>query len=521
MRLPVYELAPVETAPRALQSLAGELFGAEKSEIEEADGLLMAQEGELAVEHDESSGSIFAADSSRLRMPVEEAELVSGERAYEIADDLLKRNVLVPELDGKFSLDRIGPGATVMVTQTDGERRQSRLDVQARYQVTVSNPGVKGEPERLPLVGGGGKVSVTLAAQGRPVSLHRSWRQPVGEREVDALDRDEARERFDELTADLELTDVDATLAYHAAPSGTRQEVLAPTWVFGATIVANGNRVPMRLVQIPATEFGPPAPKLQPQPKRVPQPGSLVLAGELKEAGTSWIGPLGGLTGSQQNAKGFVDGLAADGWKINFNWGDANAWESDWERNDDTWVDAADFVFYTGHADQNGWLLVEPGTTNLVQLQPSVVGSEPQTPGDRWGQQDLEWVTVAACGPLQDEILARGGGDVLQRWGGAFDGLHTLMGYGAITFDTTEEGSKLAQYSRRGMPVIDAWLRTGQECQQSTNGESAPNGPNIWVGAMWVAKDGADPRFDHIWGHGAVSADPRSPTTLVCMWTTC
>ena len=47
------------------------------------------------------------------------------------------------------------------------------------------------------------------------------------------------------------------------------------------------------------------------------------------EAGTSWIGELGGLPGSQQNAQGFVDGLKNEGWRVNFNWGDRNAWESD------------------------------------------------------------------------------------------------------------------------------------------------------------------------------------------------
>jgi Family of unknown function (DUF6345) len=30
--------------------------------------------------------------------------------------------------------------------------------------------------------------------------------------------------------------------------------------------------------------------------------------------------------------------------------------------------------------------------------------------------------------------------DVLSRWEGAFDGLHTVMGYGSITYDNTDEG---------------------------------------------------------------------------------
>jgi hypothetical protein len=206
---------------------------------------------------------------------------------------------------------------------------------------------------------------------------------------------------------------------------------------------------------------------------------------------------------------------------VNFNWGNQNAWETDWDANDDEWLDAADFVFYTGHASLNGWQLVTPGTSTRVLLTPSVVGSSPQAPGDRWGAQDLEWVVVAACGPLQDDVIAPGGGDVLTRWEGAFDGLHTLMGYGSITNDNTDEGRKIAQYTREGTPVVDAWFRTAQEVQPSTNGESAPDGPDVWVGAMYVVRPGADPRQDHVWGHGSVAPDPTSPTTLVCTWVTC
>jgi hypothetical protein len=166
----------------------------------------------------------------------------------------------------------------------------------------------------------------------------------------------------------------------------------------------------------------------------------------------------------------------------------------------------------------NGWVLASPddGSLNF-----SEVGAGPAAPGDLWGQQDLEWTIVAACGPLQDDLLAAGGGDVLDRWDGAFDGLHALMGYGAITFDNTEEGKRIVQYARSGAPLIDAWFRAAREIQPSTNGSAAPDGPDVWVGAMYVTKSGANPRSDHLWGHGSVSADPTSPTALICMWTTC
>ena len=63
---------------------------------------------------------------------------------------------------------------------------------------------------------------------------------------------------------------------------------------------------------------------------------------------------------------------------------------------------------------------------------------------------------------------------MLARWDGAFDGLHSLMGYGAITFDTTEEGARVVKYAKQGTPLIDAWLRTGQELPRRRAADANP-----------------------------------------------
>lgn len=359
MRLPVFELESPKREPERLPTLAAEVFGAEGAQLAEPDGRTVARKDQIAVEQDHGSGGFFAADHERLREPAERPAVVPQDRAYSLADDLLKRHELAPELADSFVLDRVGAGGTVVAISTNGKREERWLDVQARYGVKVRNPGIEGEPEHLPLVGGGGKLAVTLGDEGRPLAFQGDWRPAAGERSVDALDRDEAHARFDELTSDVEVTDVRSFLAYHAEPSGTEQEVLAPVWVFGGTVAADGGQVPMRLVSVPATEAGPQLPEPRPEGGRTRQPGQIdpraPRSGNSYEAGTSWIGELGGLSGSRQNAKGFVDGLGNEGWKVNFNWGDANAWDSDWSLNDDTWVDAADFVFYTGHASKDGW----------------------------------------------------------------------------------------------------------------------------------------------------------------------
>jgi hypothetical protein len=528
-RLPIYHLSTERRNSENVERIASVLFAVDRPTVEERDRWIVARIQAAVVEVDRPTDGVWAADHNHLWNPAETPALVSAEEAYSIAFGLLGSAQLLPELgqDSPFELAELGAGRTIVATRGNGKSEHRELDVQARYGVVVRNPGMDG-PDLLPVVGGGGNFALTLGDKGRPIGFHGLWRSAGDAEPVEAIEAGEAEAQFRELTSGLELASVYSFPAYYSAPVSVDQEWLTPVYVFGGTIVVEGKRVPMRLVTIPATEYGPLPPKMEPQAPRKRQPGRLKAAmsgprrtlalGNPFEAGASWIGLSGGLSGSQANAQGFVDGLAADGWLVNFNWGDANAWESDWRRNDDTWVDAADFVFYTGHADMNGWTLSSPDDGSLTFNE---VGASPAAPGDLWGQQDLEWTIIAACGPLQDELLAAGGGDVFARWDGAFDGLHILMGYGAITFDNTEEGKRIVQYARQGTPLIDAWFRTGQEIQQGTNGANAPDGPTVWVGAMYVTRPGADPRNDHLWGHGSVAPDPKSPTTLVCMWTTC
>ncbi|WP_230844197.1 DUF6345 domain-containing protein [Gloeobacter morelensis] len=199
------------------------------------------------------------------------------------------------------------------------------------------------------------------------------------------------------------------------------------------------------------------------------------------------------------------------------------AFESDWNADDDSFVDAADIVFYAGHASPDGWVLNAPGDTFLHF---SEVGASPESPGDLWGNTDVEWIVIAACGPLQDDSL-NGGGNVFDRWRGVFDGLHSLMGYAAVTYDNTEEGRKFVQYAKGGYPLIDAWFRAAQEVQPSTNADAtfpggwpAPNGPNIFAAAIYGYNSVYDdPRYDYLWGYGPVAFDSPGATNRWIVWT--
>jgi len=537
--LPVYRVTSAPADTTALLDYARKTFDiADGYKLGELGGRLILERGEHIVEVESASGGVWAADREQLFNPRVRPALPDASSATDLAMELLRGRGLLPELAQDFTFGTPTVAGTMLAISEDGRSRDvHRLDVQVVVPVQVGD---------LPIVGGGGDFTLVLGDGGRPIGFHGVWRPPTDAFDAGVVPLEASEAAYVEMmkaSETLTLETMTSYLAYVSLPASERQAFLYPVYVHSGYAAVRGTDepVPLRAVMLPATEFGPrhefPVPQA-PRPKRARPPVSksketkrsrrtyaeladfvpTAAATKPWEAGTSWIGQSGGLAGSKNNAQGFVDEWAADGWIIDFNWGDANAFESDWRRNDDTWVDNADFVFYTGHANMNGWVLSNPDDN---RLDFSEVGSSPATPGDLWGQNDLEWVVVAACGPLQDELLAKGGGDVLDRWDGAFDGLHQLLGYGAITFDNEVEGRKLAQYARSGMTIKDAWFRAAKEVQPATNGASAPDGPNVWVGVMWAGKNGVDPIGDHAWSHGAVSADPTSPTFLACMWTIC
>ena len=526
---PIYRVESEDTSAARLFDLSRRIFQLEQDyKLSETKDSRVLRDGHRVVDVALASGGVWAADEAQLWKPSLRLELPEQADALAKANALIHEGKLLPDLVTPFRFGAPITGATHFAIKKGDKRENHRLDVHVIYPVMIGD---------TPVIGGGGDFTVTLGHKAEVIGFSGVWR-PVRESfDAKAIDRKFADEQFQAMTKGMKIASYDAFLAYYAAPSFRAQEFLYPVYVYRAVALFGKQKVPLRQIALPATEFGPPVVFGEPQPRRkkTARPSSKGKEKDKQqettrrtmltrtpsrpwEAGTSWIGQSGGLAGSQSNAQGFVDEWAAAGWHIDFNWGDANAFESDWRRNDDTWVDNADFVFYTGHANMNGWVLSNPddGFLNF-----SEIGGTPESSGDLWGQNDLEWAVIAACGPLQDGLLAAGGGDVLARWDGAFDGMHILMGYGAITFDNTDEGRKLAQYAKQGSTLIDAWFRTAREIQPATNGSSAPDGPNIWVGAMWVGKTGVDPVNDHAWDFGSVSADPTSPKWLAAMWTTC
>jgi hypothetical protein len=222
--------------------------------------------------------------------------------------------------------------------------------------------------------------------------------------------------------------------------------------------------------------------------------------GGVVDVGTEWIGVSQGLGGSAGNAGGFVLRFLTAGVPVRFNWGDTNAWERDFKDpafagGDDTnWIDNVDAAFYTGHANGDGFTFSSTVTDGFLHYNEA-----------RWGNNDLEWIVIAACGPLQ---LNAGGKSWAQRWGPAFQGLHLLCAYQTVSNDNTVEGSKFANYLLAGWTVRQAWIKTAIEVQPSS----------VKFGVMGViGRDNMSNYNDHFWNKGSVGPDIRG-TNIVGYW---
>lgn len=222
----------------------------------------------------------------------------------------------------------------------------------------------------------------------------------------------------------------------------------------------------------------------------------------LGSVGTEWVGTCGGLGGSAANAAGFVSRFQASGIGAQFNWGEYDAWEIDFKDptfggQDQAMADNVDLVFYTGHAGGDGFTFCSSSHDGLLHYSEA-----------KWGESNLEWLAIAACGPLQEDW---GGVHWINRWGPAFQGLHLLLGYATISYDNTIEGNNFADYMLRydSLPVRQAWINMAMDAQ--------------WPDVIWAemgvwGPDWTLPNYDdYFWGMGATGPD-TSGADIVGYW---
>ena len=491
-------------------------------------------------ELDTHSGGIWSADNTRLwntshaKHPSEFVE--ANKTCRDAAEDLIKKYKLVPhtEESSPVTFEFAGISGTQLSNENGHangskfNREEFQLDISANYIAKVKVPG----QGNLPVIGGGGNFQFTFEQNSRLIGYHGVWRDVQGKGvDYPVIPQIESDSQYKNATSSLNILNFKSTLAYYSAPFGTVQNYLYPVYIYHATAKFGNETVQLRETLLPATTFllEPQTLPLKPNcaapieknskpthPSKSRRSALIPRQSKTWGFGTEWLGVPWGLPGSQANAAG-VSNLLFDGlfggvfgglfgggaqWTQKFNWGNNLVWETDWDAEDSVWVDSADLVFYTGHANGNGWATATP--TNDAFVHHEVVGTFPQIPGNLWGHENLKWLVIAACGPHQDDRIVAGGGNAFDRWRGAFDGLHVFMGYATESIDNTGEGSGIVKYAMGGDTLVNSWFRAAKEVQRR----------GVWVTAMWSGNSGQD----HLPGHGGMETDPPISTQRWLLW---
>jgi hypothetical protein len=363
---------------------------------------------------------------------------------------------------------------------------------------------------QIPLMGPGAKVKAVLNPEGRITQLYYGLYGMEEVRQVRIISRTNALtacgKAFAGVDGLVKLATVGAQLVYYV-PDATGQlgrlEV-APSYLCTGSTLVGDSKAQLRKVLINAAtgrpvytgELAPGRDRASLSTQSIPR----------VDVGAEYIGVSQGLGGSQGNANGFVNTMTSKGIPVQFLWGDYAAWEQDFKDpsqggDDSNWVDDVDMTFYTGHANGDGFTFPGNNDDGFLHYNDAV-----------WGNRDLEWLVIAACGPLQ---LDSGGLRWWQRWGPAFQGLHQLLGYTNVSWDNTDEGRLMAEkvlgtkilwFTIGARTVRQAWVETATEVQPSsvTWAYMVPYGPN-----------GSSNLNDYFWGRGTTTFDIPNPSGFI------
>lgn len=362
-----------------------------------------------------------------------------------------------------------------------------------------------------PLIGAGGSIKVVFDASGPTLVHYELWGLEPGPN-VTIMAENEAlqacRQQFSGSAQGASTTaqaarsslQMQAELVYYAPPFEVATATVYPYYLCSGSrqvdLGGGGSEtIFLRPTFVKATPDAPDIvePHLEPIEER-PEGAVASLAFGVRDAGTEWVGESDGLPGSRRNAGRFIAEFALQGdTTARFNWGDENAWERDFKDpafggNDTNWIDNVDIAFYTGHASGNGFTFTSNRDDGALRFDEA-----------RWGNHDLEWLVIAACGPLQP---VAGGRTWWERWGPAFHGLHLLMAYANDSLDNEREGRIFARAvlgrGESAKRVRHAWVKAATRVQPSTvtyavMGVGNSSGVTNWNDFFWGRGTGGGP----------------------------
>ena len=173
--------------------------------------------------------------------------------------------------------------------------------------------------------------------------------------------------------------------------------------------------------------------------------------------GVEWINTFSGpckqanLGSRADDAEGFQNAMASHGHTSVFDWGDLNAWETDFRSpafggDALNWSDNVHFCYFADHGGNSGSVF----NIGFTAQQTNCLGSS-----DQWklGAKSLKWVVFAAC----DLVLGTDAASIIQ-WFGPMQGVHIVFGFVGLGYDDGGRGANFGNHAAGGAGLSNSWI---------------------------------------------------------------
>lgn len=173
--------------------------------------------------------------------------------------------------------------------------------------------------------------------------------------------------------------------------------------------------------------------------------------------GVEWINTFSGpckqvnLSNRANDAEGFQGAMASAGNISVFDWGDNNAWETDFRApafggDSLDWSDNVNFCYFADHG--GNWSSVFH--IGFTAQHDNCIGSS-----DQWtlGAKSLKWVVFDTC----DLVLDTSVGSMVE-WFGPMQGVHIVFGFVGLGYDDGGRGTSFGSDAAAGDTLSNAWL---------------------------------------------------------------
>jgi hypothetical protein len=177
--------------------------------------------------------------------------------------------------------------------------------------------------------------------------------------------------------------------------------------------------------------------------------------------GVEWIntfdpGPCANpdLSNRANDAEGFQNAMAAYGHTSVFDWGNDNAWETDFRSpasggDSVDWSDNVHFCYFADHGGNNG---------TVFQIGFSAQHTNCRGSSDTWqlGAKSLKWIVFDAC-----DLVLQADATNVSEWFGPMQGVHMVFGFSGLGYDDGGRGAAFGNDAGSGAVLSNAWLADG------------------------------------------------------------